>query len=268
MRAVDVLRSGRAVYVGRMVLLAATAIIIGFAVAVFIQIWRSDSDLGNIGEDFNFYVSLGRRWLQTGVMYGDRQLTGAPYHIEINVDNLYPPPAILLFAAFVFLPWFAWYLIPIGLIGFAIWRARPAMWTWPLMALCLLWPRTQGSFVVGNSDLWSAGFVAAGVIWGWPSVLGLFKPAFAPVVLIGVWRRSWWTALAGVAVVSVAFLPYWSQYVTVATNWEAPITRSLLNIPILFIPILAWLGRTRPEGLYRSFQAMIGSRRIGTSWKE
>jgi hypothetical protein len=56
--------------------------------------------------------------------------------------------------------------------------------------------------------------------------------------------------------------------VTVATNWEAPITRSLPNVPILFIPIFAWLGRTRPEPLYRSFQAMIGRSRIGTSWKE
>lgn len=165
--------AGRA---ARILLLAATGVILGLAVAVFVQIWSSDSQLGNVGEDYASYVSLGRRWLDTGLLYGDRQLTGLPYHIEINVDNLYPPPAILLFAAFVFLPWFAWYLIPIGLVAFAIWRARPALWTWPLMALCVLWPRTQGSFVVGNTDLWSAGFVAAGLVWNWPSVLGLFKP--------------------------------------------------------------------------------------------
>lgn len=185
--------AGRA---ARILLLAATGVILGLAVAVFVQIWSSDSQLGNVGEDYASYVSLGRRWLDTGLLYGDRQLTGLPYHIEINVDNLYPPPAILLFAAFVFLPWFAWYLIPIGLVAFAIWRARPALWTWPLMALCVLWPRTQGSFVVGNTDLWSAGFVAAGLVWNWPSVLGLFKPAFAPVVLIGIRRRSWWLTLA------------------------------------------------------------------------
>jgi hypothetical protein len=250
-RAIDMLRSERAARIGRIAAVSATGTILGLAVAVFVQIWISDSELGNIGEDFEFYVSLGQRWLDSGVLYGDRQLTGEPYHIEINVDNLYPPPVILFFAAFVFLPWFAWYLIPIGLVAYAIWRLRPAMWVWPLMALCVLWPRTQGSFVVGNSDLWSAGLVAAGTVWGWPSVLGLFKPAFAPVVLIGIWRRSWWLALAAVAVISVPFLPYWQQYVTVASNWEAPITRSLPNIPILFIPMFAWLGRTRPEALIR-----------------
>lgn len=220
---------------------------LGLAVAVFVNVWSSDQALGNIGEDYAFYVSLGRRWLETGVMYGDRQLTGMPYHIEINVDNLYPPPAILFFAAFVYLPWVAWYLIPIALVAYAIYRTRPALWTWPLMSLCVLWPRTQGSFVVGNSDIWSAGFVAAGVVWGWPSVLGLYKPAFLPVVVIGIWRRSWWVALAAVVIVSLAFLPYWQQYLTVATNWEAPITRSLPNVPILFIPILAWLGSRRRQ---------------------
>jgi hypothetical protein len=267
-RAVDILRGDQAARLGRLLALAATGVILGLAVAVFVQVWSSDSDAGNIGEDFNFYVSLGRRWLDSGVMYGARQLTGQPYHIEINVDNLYPPPVILFFAAFVYLPWVTWYLVPIGLVAYAIWRLRPAAWAWPLMAFCVLWPRTQGSFVVGNSDLWSAGLVAAGTIWGWPSVLGLFKPAFAPVVLIGFWRRSWWIALAAVGVLSVPFLAYWQQYVVVATNWEAPITRSLPNVPILFIPIFAWLGRTRPGSLYRSFQATIGSRRIGTSWKE
>lgn len=248
-RAVDMLKSDRARRAGRIVLLATTGVILGVAVAVFVQIWQSDSARGNIGEDFNFYVSLGRRWLETGVLYGDRQLTGEPYHIEINVDNLYPPPVILFFAAFVFLPWFTWYLVPIGLVACSIWRHRPASWTWPLMAFCVLWPRTQGSFVVGNSDLWSAGLVAAGTIWGWPSVLGLFKPAFAPVALIGIRRRSWWIALAVVAAVSIPFLAYWQQYVTVASNWEAPITRSLPNVPILLIPILAWLGRPRPSPL-------------------
>lgn len=229
----------------RILLIPLTGVVLAFAVAEFVIIWRASADLGTIGEDFNFYVGLARRWLETGVLYGERQLTGAPYHVEINVDNLYPPPAILLFAAFLVLPWFGWYVIPLGLLALAVIRARPEPWTFPLIALCVLWPRTLGSLVAGNSDLWSAGFVAAGVLWGWPSVLGLFKPAFAPIALIGIRRRSWWIALAAGGVVSLLFLPYWPQYLTAASNWDLPITRSLANIPILLIPIIAWVGRRR-----------------------
>lgn len=230
----------------RIALLVVTGVALGLAIAEFIEAWREESALGNIGEDYAFYVDLGRRWLNTGVIYGERQLTGLPYHVEINVDNLYPPPAILLFTAFVFLPWFAWYLVPVGLVGMAVWRARPAIWTWPFMALCLVWPRTQGSFLVGNSDLWSAGFVAAGLLWAWPGVLNLFKPAFGPFALIGIRHRSWWVALAIVTVVSLLFAGYWGQYLAAATHWDLPVTRSLANVPILLVPIIAWVGRQRP----------------------
>lgn len=230
-----------------------TGVVLVFAGAAFVELWNAQVYLGNVGEDYAFYVSLGRRWLETGLLYGDRQLTGLPYHVEINIDNLYPPPAVLLFAAFVFLPWFLWYLVPIGLIGLVLWRARPADWTWPLIALCLLWPRTQGSFIVGNSDLWSAAFVAAGVLWAWPSVLGLFKPAFAPFALIGIRHGSWWIGLAVAAVTALLFAGYWPQYFVAATNWDLPLSRSIANTPLLLIPVLAWLGRTgaareRPAG--------------------
>jgi hypothetical protein len=228
----------------RVTLRVLTGVILVFAAAAFIELWNAQLLLANVGEDFAFYVSLGQRWLDTGVLYGDRQLTGLLYHVEINVDNLYPPPAVLLFAAFVFLPWFLWYLVPVALIALVLWRTRPADWTWPLIALCLLWPRTQGSFIVGNSDLWSAAFVAAGILWAWPSVLGLFKPAFAPFVLIGIRDRSWWIALGVALIVAVPFAGYWPQYVVAALNWDVPLSRSLANVPLLLIPVIAWLGRT------------------------
>ena len=229
----------------RIVLLTLTGVLLVLAVAEFLYMWPIEARDDNIGEDYRFYVSLGQRWLDSGVLYGARQLTGEPYHVLINVDNLYPPPAILLFAAFVFLPWFVWFVVPVILVAYAVWRQRPAMWTWPLMALCLLWPRTQNAFIVGNSDIWSAAFVAAGVVWAWPSVLGLFKPAFLPFALIGIRQRSWWIGLAGFGVVSLLFLPYWPESIVAATNWDLPLTRSAANIPILLIPVVAWLGRRR-----------------------
>jgi hypothetical protein len=231
----------------RILLITATGVILVLAVALFAYLWPIEARDDNIGEDYRFYVSLGQRWLDTGVMYGARQLTGEPYHVLINVDNLYPPTAILLFAAFVFLPWFVWWVVPVGLVAYAVWRQRPRMWTWPLMALCLLWPRTQNAFMVGNSDIWSAAFVAAGVVWAWPSVFGLIKPAFLPFVFIGINHRSWWIALTVLGVVSLFFLPYWSEYIIAALNWDLPVTRSLANIPILLIPIIAWLGRRPTE---------------------
>ena len=229
----------------RVALLVATGVIAVMAVALFIYLWNEETQLQNVGEDYRFYVSLGQRFLDTGVLYGERQLTGMPYHVEINVDNLYPPPAILLFIPFVYLPAITWFAIPVLAVAATMWWFRPSLWTWPLIALCLLWPRTQDALIVGNSDIWSAAFVAAGTMLAWPSILGLFKPAFAPFALIGIRHRSWWVTLAIAVVVSLLFLPYWSQFITAATNWDLPITRSIANTPILFIPILAWVGRTR-----------------------
>jgi hypothetical protein len=232
----------------RIVLLTLTGVVLILVVAEFLYLWPGEARDDNIGEDYRYYVSLGQRWLDTGVMYGARQLTGQPYHVLINVDNLYPPPATVLFAAFVFLPWFVWFAGPVLLVAYAVWRQRPAMWTWPLMGLCLLWPRTQNAFMVGNSDVVSAGFVAAGLIWAWPSVLGLFKPAYLPFVLIGIRHRSWWIGLAGFGVVSLLLLPYWPEYVTAATNWDLPLTRNFGSFPILLIPVIAWLGRQPSAG--------------------
>jgi len=247
----------------RVLALSLTGVVLGIGVAFFVILWSYDSSMGNVGEDYRFYVDLGRRWLETGVMYGERQLTGSQYNVEINVDNLYPPPAILFFVAFVYIPWFVWYLIPLALVAYAVWRAQPAVWTWPFIALCIAWPRTLGSIVVGNSDLWSAAFVAAGLVWSWPSVLGLFKPSFAPFVLIGIRSRSWWIALAVAGLVALLFAGYWPQYLNAATHWDLPVTRSLANIPMLLIPIIAWVGRRRPMRRGQSPASAASMRTVG-----
>jgi hypothetical protein len=199
-------------------------------------------------------MDLGRRWLDTGVLYGDRQVTGSAYHVLVNVDNLYPPTAILLFAPFALLPAavsaVAWWGIPVSVIVVTVARLRPAPWTWPAIALCVLWPRTIGSVVVGNSDVLSAGFVAGGILWGWPGALGVFKPSFGPFAFAGARQRSWWIGLLVVALASLPFVVSgaWGQYLTVARTWDLPWDRAVLNTPLLLIPVIAWVGR-RPGRL-------------------
>lgn len=233
----------------RQVMLVVTGVLAVLIAWEAVDLWRAFDGRREVGQDWVFYVSLGRQWLDTGVLYGERQLTGLPYNVLVNVDNLYPPPAILLFVPFALVPGpvsaVLWWGIPIAVVVAALARLRPSAWTWPLIALALFWPRTLGSLLVGNSDLLSAAFVAGGILWGWPGVLGIFKPSLAPFALAGARRRSWWLSLAIVAAVSVPFLlgGAWGQYAVAVTHWDLPWDRQVLNIPILLIPVLAWLGR-------------------------
>ena len=235
----------------RVALLTATGLFLVLFAFELVDVWRLFAGRGQIGWDWDFYASLGRRWLDSGVMYGDRQLTGAAYHVEINDDNLYPPTAILWFAAFAVLPAVIsavlWWGLPLAAIVAALVRFRPALWGWPLMALCLAWPRSVGALVVGNSDLWSAGFVAGGLLWGWPGALGILKPSLAPFAFIGAerrHRRAWLVAVALLGIASLALWGYWPQYVTAVTHWDLPWDRALASVPLLLLPIAAWAART------------------------
>lgn len=210
---------------------------------------------GAVGQDWAYYVTIARRWLDTGVLYGDRQLAGVPYHTLDLVDNLYPPPAILLLAPFALLPWWlsaaVWWAVPAGVLGLVTWRYRPGAWTWPVLAFCLAWPRTQGHSLAGNSDLWAMAFVGGGLLWGWPGALNVFKISYGPVFLAGGRRRSWWIALAACGIASVAFWGYWGQYLVAATHWDASPLRALPGLPLVLMPAVAWAGRTRDPCVVR-----------------
>ena len=83
-------------------------------------------------------------------------------------------------------------------------------------------------------------------IWYWPSVFVLLKPSLAPFALFGANRRSWWIALAAVALVSLPFGSLWMDWVASVVNSRGggPLY-SALEIPMLLIPLVAWWGRTR-----------------------
>ena len=141
-----------------------------------------------IGTDQDYYQFVARRWLDEGIFYTDRQLAG-PYQTQTLVDNLYPPHALYLFIPFLVLPDILWWVIPLAVIGYVVWWCRPVVWMWPILALIVLFPKTPGQILFGNTDMWVTAAIAGGVRWAWPSVLVTFKPSLAFFALIGIRER-------------------------------------------------------------------------------
>jgi hypothetical protein len=197
-----------------------------------------------IGTDLDYYQFVAQRWLDTGVYYTDRQMSG-PYEVQTLVDNLYPPHALYLFVPFLVLPDILWWVIPLGVVAYVVWWCRPALWMWPIIALILLFPKTPNQILYGNTDMWVTAAIAGGVRWAWPSVLVTFKPSLAFFAVIGIRSRSWWIAAAILAVASLPFLPLWLDYPTVMGNSTAKFWYSFGNLPFFVLPIVAFLGSTR-----------------------
>lgn len=200
------------------------------------------------GVDFVLYRDVAARWLAGGPYFEPYQLDG-PYEIRAG-DVLYPPFGLVLFVPFAVVPavlaWPLWWGIPLGATALSICRLRPRPEFWPLLALCVAWPTTLLKTWTGNPVIWSVAALALGVLWYWPSVFVLLKPSLAPFALLGANRRSWWIALAGLVIVSLPFGPLWVDWVTSVVNSRGGgILYSTLEVPMLLLPLVAWLGRTR-----------------------
>lgn len=226
----------------RVALLVLTGVLLVGFVLELIWLYGYVDAQSAVGTDHGFYRRIGETWLDTGQWYLPHQLEG-PYVVETDVDVLYPPLAIPFFAALRWLPFPLWWAIPLGIVGWLVWSWRPAAWTWPLLALLLAWPRGVSNLIYGNSDMWVMAAIAAGLVIGWPAVLVLLKPSVAPLALVGAGHRSWWIGLAVLAVASLLTLDLWRQYLTAIQNSDAAWYWSLGDVPPLFIPIVAWLGR-------------------------
>ena len=109
-----------------------------------------------------------------------------------------------------------------------------------------MWPRAESAFLFGNTDIWMAAGIAAGLRWGWPALLLVVKPMLPaarrprrePPVVVGRRPASWsWSSLA--------MLPLWSQYITAMRTLRIGLDYSLGSLPLLLVPIMAWLGRGR-----------------------
>jgi hypothetical protein len=209
---------------------------------------------GPPGFDYQTYMSATQRFLNGGGFYAPYQLAG-PYAIGTR-DILYPPSALWLFVPFTVLPAVLWWAIPLGIVGWVIASYRPSPWAWAAILALLVLPfpfdwhfsYALELVVTGNPAMWVVAAVAAGTRWRWPAAFVLLKPSLAPLALIGVRGRAWWLAAGGLAVLSLALVPLWIEYVTVVLNARGPrasLFYSVTDLPLMLIPIVAWLGRRR-----------------------
>jgi hypothetical protein len=143
--------------------------------------------LNQWGEDYGWFIDKTQRFLETGEWYNLHQY--APYEAASGVDVLYPPIALYLFVPFAYVPAFLWWAIPLGILGWHVWTAKPQWWAWPVLALLVFLPRNQSIVIWGSTGMWVAAFAALGLRFAWASPFVLFKPTFAPFALVGLLRR-------------------------------------------------------------------------------
>lgn len=246
----------------RPVWVGATIVLLVLAAVETVALFRIIDDQQAVGVDLEYYRFVAQRWLDSGVLYTDRQLSG-PYQVQTLVDNLYPPHALYLFLPFLALPGVLWWMIPLGVIAAVVWWCRPAVWAWPILAAIVLFPKTPNQIIYGNTDMWITAFIAAGVRWGWPAVLVTMKPSLVPFAVLGVRSRAWWVAAAVLGVVSLPFLLLWLDYPRVMLNSSANAGYSFSNLPFFVLPIAAWVVSTRRAsvGIRHWILRLAGTRR-------
>jgi hypothetical protein len=225
-----------------------TIAFVGIAIAEFLMLYEVIAAQRALGADLVFYRGVAERWLDSGVLYTQDQLSG-PYAVTTLVDNLYPPHALGLFVPFVVLPAALWFVVPVGVVAAVVWRLEPAPWAVAVIALILALPKTSVVLLYGNTDLWLTAFVAGAVVFGWPALLVSIKPSLLPFALLGLRRRSWWLGAIALVIVSVPVLPLWLQWSVVIRNSSVTAGYSVANLPMLFLPVVAWLGSRRRRGL-------------------
>jgi hypothetical protein len=218
------------------------------------------------GGDYEMYMEATRRWLAGGSFYLERQLAG-PYQI-VPGDVLYPPYALALFVPASLLPALLWWILPLSLIGFALYRLRPAALSWPILAALLWWPPTNIKVLTGNPVIWVVAAAFLGAVWAWPSVGVLLKPSLFPFAVVGIRQRSWWVALGGLLVIASLFLPMWPDYITVLRNGSnaAGIAYSVAEVPTMLLPVVAGAAATGRIQRRRRESSEAKTRPRATTW--
>ena len=226
--------------IGVAILAIVAQLIIGFA---FLN-W-GDTDWGG---DLRGYLDATRSWLDGDGFYLPRQFH-RPYQTELG-DVLYPPTAVYVFAPLLVLPAQLWWVVSVGLRAYLVWSWRPRLWAGALILACLAVPNTPIVYFRGAPVIVITAVIAAALRWKWPGALILLKPSILPFALIGIRTRGWWL-MAGLLVILtlplLPLVPVWVQAVADSRE-NGGWLYSLKDLPLMLIPVFAYLGRTRdPE---------------------
>jgi hypothetical protein len=197
-----------------------------------------------LGVDHDIYMDATKRWLAGGSFYPEPQLAG-PFAVRLGAV-LYPPQMLVLFVPFCFLPGIVWVVVPTAITLAVVAAHRPALWAWTVIAgLLAAFPYSFLVYVSGTPTIWIVAFAALGTLWGAAYALVWCKPTLLPFALLGLRERRWWLLSAAVAVTGVLMLPLTLDWATTVVNSRgAGLLYSLENVPVLAIPIVAWLGRS------------------------
>lgn len=198
-----------------------------------------------LGTDYVAYRDSALRFLTGDGFYLPRQLAG-PWTFETFREPLYPPSSLALFVPFAFLPAVLWWIIPAGVIGYAVRVHRPHPLALAVIVVALLSRTSIYAWWVGNPGIWLAAAIAAATVWG-TGPLVLLKPSFAPLALIGIGRPGWWRSALVMGVVMLVTAPMLPDYFTVLRNAPGVGYSVLSDIPVVAVPLVAWLGATLRE---------------------
>jgi hypothetical protein len=216
-----------------------------YAAAEFLAATSGVVQRGELGRDFDTYVRVAQHWIGTGSLYYPHQLAG-PYPNTGDV-NLYPPPTVLLFMPFLVLPAVLWWIVPLGVTAWLVFDDRPAWWSWPILAVAFVPLDFHAGIAMGNTTMWAVAAIALATRRPAAAVLLGLKPSFLPIALLYAVHRQWWRAALMMGAVALVFLPYWPAWWTAVGNIEGHnlLTYSLGSVPLLLVPIVAHLARTR-----------------------
>jgi hypothetical protein len=94
--------------------------------------------------------------------------------------------------------------------------------------------------------MWIVAALTLGVVVVGPAVLAFLKPSLFPFAFWGSHRRRWWLWLAVFVALCVPFGMMWRDWlVTVMNSQGGGLLYSAQELPMLFFPIIAWIGRRR-----------------------
>ncbi len=234
-------------------LLASAAIVLAYLALVFLLV--PDALEEPLGVDFDLYRHVTTRWLNGGPFFEPYQVAG-PYEIRAG-DVLYPPLALWLFVPFALageaglassVAATVFWAIPLGTTAATVIALRPRPIVWPLIALCAANPTTVLKIWTGNPVMWSMAAMALAVVGAsrFAAPFVLLKPSLAPFALFGIRHRSWWLGLGVLVFLCLPFGALWADWVgSVVNSRGGGLLYSALEIPLLLLPLVAWVGRTR-----------------------